>query len=205
MAQKIGIIGASGHGKIIADLLVSCGITSLVFYDDRWPSIKNFYGYAVVGDVTKAVTDSKALDAMYVAVGNNSLRAQIQLRLENIGDALVHPRAYVSRSARLAKGTIVLPFAVVNADVSIGEGVIVNSSAVIEHDCVIGDFVHISPRAALAGGVQVGSHSWVGIGATVIQLIQIGSHTTVGAGAVVIKHISDSQTVVGIPAAPIKR
>jgi sugar O-acyltransferase (sialic acid O-acetyltransferase NeuD family) len=146
------------------------------------------------------------IDALALAIGGNRARQQALARC-GPGDvpALVHPSAVVSPSAVFGRGTVVFPAAVINAGASVGAAVIVNSAAVVEHDCVLADAVHVSPHATLAGAVTVGERSWIGAGATVIQQIEIGADVTVGAGSVVIRNVPSGSTVVGVPAAPIRR
>jgi len=201
----LALFGASGHGKVIADIARAKGYTSIVFYDDRWQEINSLYGIPVIGDVLAGINAANTYDAAYVSIGNSETRARIQNQLQKVGPSLIHPTAVVSPSVSIGDGTVVMPNAVINADTKIGVGVIVNSCAVIEHDCTIGDYSHVCPNAALAGGVSVGQHSWIGIGSSVIQLCSIGSNSTVGAGAIVINNIADNETVVGNPAKPLKR
>lgn len=206
MMKRLAIIGASGHGKVIADIARANGITEIVFYDDRWQEIGSHYGYQVIGSVEDAAVDEATrYDAAIVAIGNAQTRAVIQKQLKSVAPALIHPSAVVSSTARLGQGSAVMPNAVVNADTVIGDGVIINSGAVIEHDCTVGDYSHICPNSSLAGGVAVGSLSWVGIGSAVIQGVSIGHHVTVGAGSVIIRDIADNKTVVGNPARILKR
>lgn len=206
MIKRIAIIGASGHGKVTADIARSIGCETVKFYDERWQEIGELYDCPVVGDVASALRDATTkYDVAIVAIGNAKTRASIQQRLPAVASALVHPSAVVSPSVKLGKGSVVMPNAVINADAVIGEGVIVNSGAVVEHDCLVGDYSHICPNATLAGGVRVGSYSWIGMGSSVIQLVEIGNNVTVGAGSVVIRNVGDKQTIVGSPAALIKR
>ncbi|RUO37294.1 acetyltransferase [Aliidiomarina shirensis] len=203
--KRLAILGASGHGKVVADIAKANGISDIVCFDDRWQEIKTLGEYPVVGDVAGAITGKSAFDfdAAIVTIGNPSIRAKIQNQLACIAPPLVHPSAVVSSTATLGRGTVVMANAVINADSKIGDGVIINTGAVVEHDCVIGDFSHVCPNAAIAGGVIIGRGSWVGIGSSIIQLIQIGENVTIGAGSVVIRNISDDQRVAGNPAKPL--
>ncbi len=195
--KKIYIYGASGHGKVIADIARACGYEIEGFVDDD-PLKTEFCGYPCIrgGQMEQTI-------AVAVAIGGNKARKAVFERLKSDGyslPALTHPTAVVSPSASVGEGSVVMPLCVINAYASIGVGCIINSGGIVEHDCTIGDFVHISPNAALAGGVSVGDMSHIGIGATVIQLIKIGKECTIGAGAAVVSDISDGATAVGVPA-----
>jgi sugar O-acyltransferase (sialic acid O-acetyltransferase NeuD family) len=206
MIKCLAIIGASGHGKVIADVARAGGIKNIIFFDDRWGEIAEHYGCPVVGNVANALSSPMAkYDAAIVAIGNSKTRALIQSQLQTFSPALIHPTASVSRTATIGQGSVIMPKAVVNADTVIGDGVIVNSGAVVEHDCKLADYSHICPNTAIAGGVTVGLRSWIGIGASVIQGITIGADVTVGAGSVIIRDIPDGHTVAGNPAKVLKR
>ena len=200
--KRLAMIGASGHGKVVADIALALGFGSITFYDDKASDIKSLGQFNIVGTTDDAIRNSKPYDDAIVAIGNAQAREKIQQQLVKISAAIVHPAAVIGSNVELGVGTVVMPGAIINADVQIGAGVIVNSGAVIEHDCCIGDFAHICPNAAIAGGVTVGKHSWIGIGASVVQSIVIGDHVTVGAGAVVVRKVADNQTVIGTPAKP---
>ena len=195
--KKIYIYGASGHGKVIADIARACGYEIEGFVDDD-PLKTEFCGYPCIrgGQMGQTI-------AVAVAIGGNKARKAVFERLKSNGyslPVLTHPTAVVSPSASVGEGSVVMPLCVINAYASIGVGCIINSGGIDEHDCTIGDFVHISPNAALAGGVSVGDMSHIGIGATVIQLIKIGKDCTIGAGAAAVSDISDGATAVGVPA-----
>jgi sugar O-acyltransferase (sialic acid O-acetyltransferase NeuD family) len=206
MSKKIAIVGASGHGKVVADLAELLGY-QVCFFDDAYPDQKHIEHWPVVGDFQQLITLKNQYSHAVVAIGNNNIRQQKIEQLfthQFILPTLIHPSAQISYYARTYDATVILAGAVVNAFARIGTGCIINSLAVIEHDCKLADYIHICPNTALAGGVLVGDKSWIGIGASVIQLISIGSNVTVGAGTVVIKNISDNVTVCGVPAKVIK-
>jgi sugar O-acyltransferase (sialic acid O-acetyltransferase NeuD family) len=205
--KTLAIIGASGHGKVVADAARSCSLwQKVVFYDDAWPIKTTNGNFAVVGN-TKSLLDLEDKPDFVVAIGNNNVRFEKQQQLVKAGftpATVVHAGAVVSSQAVVGLGSVIMAGVVINADSVIGAACIINTNAVVEHDCILGDAVHISPGACLAGGVKVGDASWVGIGASVIQLISIGKNVVVGAGAAVVKHLGDNVTAVGVPAKIIK-
>jgi sugar O-acyltransferase (sialic acid O-acetyltransferase NeuD family) len=205
--KTLAILGASGHGKVVADAARSCGLWQrIVFYDDAWPAKTQNGDSAIVGNTQSLYTLHEKIDVV-VAIGNNKVRLAKQFELASAGYSLatiIHNTAVVSRSAVILPGTVVLAGSVVNADAVVGSACIINTNAVVEHDCILADGVHISPGACLAGGVTVGEVSWVGIGATVIQLTRIGKSVMVGAGAAVIADLPDGVTAVGVPAKIIR-
>tara|TARA_R110001606_G_scaffold195473_2_gene343129 strand:+ start:12052 stop:12678 length:627 start_codon:yes stop_codon:yes gene_type:complete len=207
MTKELAIVGASGHGKVIADIAELLGFT-VKFYDDAYPSKTNIEHWPIYGTgadlIALNTTNATPIDVV-VAIGNNEIRQQkIKLLQQNNFNLvmLIHPTAIISQYATIAKGTVVFAGAIINAFAKVGVGCIINTSAVVEHDCTIGDFTHICPNVALAGGVVVGSKSWVGIGSQVKQLVSIGDNCLIGAGSTVVKNIPDNVTAFGSPAVP---
>ena len=201
--KRLAILGASGHGKVVADCAELCGWESVSFFDDAWSGKTRNGVWSIDGDTQLLMDRLAEFDGVLVAIGNNHIRqAKLQALLEKGAQlpVLIHPSAVVSRYAEIGVGSVLFAGAVVNVDCRIGMGVIINTAASIDHDCVLGDAVHISPGARLAGGVCIGERSWVGIGVSVKQLVEIGSDVTVGAGAVVVSNIPNDSVAVGIPA-----
>lgn len=197
--NRLVIIGASGHGKVIADIAILNGYTDIVFLDDD-ENIKTCAGFPVVGRVTDAVG---MIGDKIVAIGNAETRERIQSKLDNVV-TLIHPKAVISRRVQIGKGTVIMAGAVINSDSAIGDGCIINTGASLDHDCVIEDFAHVSVGAHIAGTVRIDKRAWIGAGAVVINNLNICGDCMVGAGAVVVRDISESGTYVGVPAEKIK-
>lgn len=197
--NRLVIIGASGHGKVIADIAVKCGYQDIVFLDDN-EKVKECAGFPVIGKVSDAVTMN---DDKIVAIGNAEIREIIQSKLSNLV-TLIHPNAVVSRRVEIGEGTVIMAGAVINSDVIIGKGCIINTGASVDHDCKIGDFVHVSVGAHVAGTASIGRNTWVGAVATVSNNVSICDHCMIGAGAVVVNDVVNSGTYVGVPVRKIK-
>lgn len=204
MPKQLYIIGAGGHGKVVADAALSQGMWEKIYFvDDRYPSLKSVMGIEVVSQIHSCDHLSDPDAEAIVAIGNNVLREKLQEQfiLRGVRIATVcHPSAIIAKSAQIESGTVVFAAAVINAEAKIAQGVIINTGAIVEHDCVIGNWTHICPKVACAGNVQIGSHVWVGMGANIIQNIIVGNSATVGAGAVVVRDVKTHQQVVGVPA-----
>jgi sugar O-acyltransferase (sialic acid O-acetyltransferase NeuD family) len=204
--QKVFVYGASGHGKVVADILLACKDSRLAgFVDDRVElQSTSVLGLPVLGDGRWLQQEAGRMRiAVALGVGDNCARQRVAEKCLGWGlelVTLVHPTAIVSESAQLGPGTVVMAQAVVNPAAVTGSGVIVNTGAVVEHDVEIGEFAHVSPNAAMGGTSRLGKFSHLGIGAVVIQCVSIGVHTIVGAGAVVTRDIPDGVVAFGVPA-----
>ncbi|MBU5216399.1 acetyltransferase [Bacillus albus] len=201
MKEKLLIIGASGHGKVIADIALKMNKwQSIAFLDDN-ENVKSSMGIEIID---KSASISKYIDDydFFVGIGNNAIREKIQGQLEAEEASipvLIHPSAIIGEQVYLKAGTVVMAGAVINCCTKIGKGCIINTASTVDHDNVIEDYVHISPGAHLAGTVKVGRGTWLGIGSVVSNNITITHSCKIGAGAVVIRDITESRTYVGVP------
>lgn len=193
------ILGAGGHGKVVADIAYRLGYSEIQFLDDDSDK-KVCGGYKVAGKCS----DFTSYDAdICIAVGNPEIRAKLFAEVKGYRynlPALIHPSAVISTNVSIGEGTVVMAGAVINAGAIIGDGCIVNTGASVDHDSQIGDFVHIAVGAHLAGSVTVGKGTWIGIGAVVSNNVTICDGCMIGAGAVVVDDISVRGTYIGVPA-----
>jgi sugar O-acyltransferase (sialic acid O-acetyltransferase NeuD family) len=198
------VYGASGHGKVVLDILLAAGVSVVGFIDDGRPAGTLVLGRPVAGGQDFLRAEAAAGDvAVALGIGDNAARQRVFEACRRAGATVisaVHPRATIAPSARIGEGTVVMAGAVVNPDASVGIGAIVNSGVVVEHDCFVGDFAHLSPNAALGGAARVGHLSHVGLCAAVAPLKIVGDRTTIGAGAVVVRDVPSDVVAAGVPA-----
>lgn len=201
MKDKLIIIGASGHGKVVADIAIKMNKwQSIAFLDDD-ESIKVSMGLEVIGKTADAFTYKDEAD-FFVAIGSNATREKVQEKLLGEGMSvvmLIHPSAVIGTDVEIGIGTVLMAGVVINSSTKIGKGCIINTSSSLDHDNIIEDYVHISPGVRTAGSVGIGKGTWLGIGSVVSNNVNICSGCKVGAGAVVVKDITEPGTYVGVP------
>ena len=200
MENKVVLYGASGHAKVIIDILLSNHVTIDSIIDDN-PKSPTILGKSVT---KTSAFDLNSLQNTIIAIGNNQIRKKLSKELQTTFFTAVHPSAVVSAFSQIGEGSVLMANSVINPEVVIGKHCIINTGAILEHDCHIGDFAHISPAVSLAGNVTIGEGAHVGIGATIIQGIVVGKWATVGAGSVIIRDVPDYAVVVGNPGKVIK-
>lgn len=195
------IIGAGGHGRVVADIAQKLGMyENICFLDDG--EMKETMGFPVVG---KTFDVEKYLDKadVFVAIGNNQVRCEFNERLIKMGaniPTLIHPSAIIGECVQIGLGTAVMAGVVINPCSKLGKGVIVNTCSSIDHDCVVGDYCHIAVGVHVAGTVNLGENVCIGAGATVKNNVDVCANCIIGAGAVVVKDITEQGTYIGVPA-----
>jgi sugar O-acyltransferase (sialic acid O-acetyltransferase NeuD family) len=206
MKEKIFVFGASGHAKVVIDIIERQGLYEIAFLADDDPALhgRQIYGYPVLGGKEELL--GSGLKYGIVAIGSNRARRAVAGWLRDNDFELitaVHPSAQVARGVTISSDSVIMAGAIINSDSTIGQDVIINTRASIDHDCCIDDGVHIAPGSTLCGTVTVGEGTFICAGATIIPNLTIGSHVTVGAGSTVIHDVPDGVTVVGSPAKTI--
>jgi len=211
--RQLIVIGGGEHAGVVADAARSA--------PDRWeligfsdpnprPDAEARLGLRWLGDdrAVLARLEAGAGVAPSLVLGIGGPVAARRAAIDAFGAAtwavVVHGTAWVSPSASIGDGTVVLAGAVVNASARLGRHTIVNTRAVAEHDVELGDFVHAGPGAVIGGGARIGEDAFIGLGALVRDHLVVGRAATVGMGSVVVEEVAAGTTVAGSPARPIR-
>ncbi len=200
--MKITILGASGHGKVVADIARLNGYDEITFLDDD-VTVTKCGGYPVTGRCEEALLHDNDI---FVAIGNPAQRKEfMELLFAKSIQTLIHPDAVIAEGVEIGTGTVVMAGTVINPGTRIARGCIINTCSSIDHDCILEDYVHISVGAHLSGTVEVGANTWIGAGATVSNDVRICSGCLIGAGTVVIRDIEVPGTYIGVPAERLEK
>ena len=155
--KNLLILGAGGHGRVVKETAESmtdangaCVYDRIAFLDDSSPE--------AIGKFADAKNFTGQFACAFVGVGNNTVREKLQGQLEQLGyqiPVIIHPTAYISKTAAMEAGTIVEPNAAVNASAAVGRGCIISIGAIVDHDTRIGDFCHVNAGAICKAGSQL--------------------------------------------------
>ena len=197
---KFQLIGASGHAKVIIDI-VRANDGKVVNLFDKNPAITNLIGISVIGEYSSKLHTHPII----ISIGNNAIRKRVAGEVKPFFGKAFHPSSVIDHSVMWDDGTVIMHRVVVQADTKIGKHCIINTSASVDHDCELSDFVHVGPNCGICGGVRIGEGTLLGVGCSVIPGIKIGKWCTIGAGSVIIRDVPDGATVVGNPGRIIPR
>lgn len=196
MGNRLIIVGAGGHGKVVADNALKNGYTSINYVDDH--AAGTCMGFPIVGTTAAIEALNDGQTDFVMGIGNNEVRMRIAQRYDVNWVTLIHPSAQIAANVTIGSGSVIMAGAVVNACTEIGKHCIINTGAIVEHDNLIEDYVHISPGVCLSGTVTIRERTWIGVGTNVINNIEICNDVIVGAGSLVLKNIAQNGTYFGI-------
>ena len=210
--KKITIIGAGGHGRVVASILHTMAKldSSIKFagFIDRQPGKDSYFGSTIgtdeqISDLTKDNKISHFIIGLGVVKGGDNVRETLFERARSEGlipMSAISPFATLAEDVKIGTGTVIMPGVVINTGAIIGQNCIINTGAIIDHDCNIGDNVHIAPGCVLSGNVSVGRQTLIGVGTCVRHGVAIGHGCTIGAGSNVVGSIESRSIAFGNPA-----
>ncbi len=210
--KNILIFGASGHGKVIIDIVEKENIYNISgLIDDNKNLPVDFSGYKILGvtDETLHIIKKYNIYGGIVAIGDNWIRSLVVRKIRDISPDFVfvnaiHPSARIARNVTTGKGCVVMAGAVINSDTRTGDFCIINTGSSVDHDNIIEDYASIAPGVTTGGNVKIGSFSAVSLGASIIHGVTVGEHTVVGAGSTVLKNIPSYVVAYGTPAQVVR-
>jgi len=211
--ENILIIGASGHAKVIIDIVEKENrfrIAGLIENTYKKPGLK-CCGHEIIGTEESIPVIMKELKVSggIVAIGDNWNRANVAKAIMKVAPGFrfvsaVHPSAQIARDVTIGDGTVIMAGTVINTATKIGRFCIINTNASVDHDCIMEDYSSIAPGAAIGGTVTIGAFSAISIGANIVHKVKIGEHTVVGAGATVLNDIPPYAVAYGSPSKVIR-
>ena len=210
--RDIVVIGASGHAKVIIDIIEREGAYRIAGLIDSYKELHTqVMGYEILGredSLPALVTEGRILGGI-VAIGHNWMRSQMVQRIRELAPGFVfvnaiHPSAQIARDVELGCGVAIMAGVSVNPGCRIGDFCFLNTNASVDHDNVLEEFSCLQPNAATGGNVRVGAFTAVSMGATVIHGVTIGPHTVIGAGATVLRDVPGLVVAYGTPCAVIR-
>ena len=202
-ASTLLILGAGGHGRVVADAALAQGRWAQVRVSDR--DAARAGEDLLPGLRVQPLAEALAQAAqVHVAIGSAAGRERECAALGLPLASVVHPHATVSPHAALGDGCFVAARSVVAPGARLGLAVIVNHGAVVDHDAEVGDFTHVAPGVTLGGRVRVGARVLVGAGANILPGVRIADDIVVGAGAVVREDLEAPGVYAGVPARRVR-
>lgn len=190
--EDIILVGGGGHCKACIDVIEEEGTFNIAGIVDLSEKVgEEVFGYKIIATDDELSELANSYNNFLITAGqikNPNLRIKLFNKLKNLEvnfPVIISPNSYVSRHAKIGKGTIVMHNAVINADASVGMNSIVNNKALIEHDAQVGNHCHISTGAIVNGGVKVGEETFFGSGAVSKQYIEIPPRSFIKANSIV--------------------
>ncbi len=213
MKQNILVVGASGHSKVVIDLIEKEGeyniIGIITALDESFKG--TFSGYKILGNEEDLplLFPNNIEYKLFIAIGDNWIRQKVKNKIVKIVPhiefaTLIHPTSQIGRNVIIGNGVAIMAGVIINCDSIIGNFSIINTKASLDHENIIQDYTSIGPGATTGGNVSIGEFSAISIGATVKHGISIGKHSIIGASALLMKDCGDNFIMYGVPAQVVR-
>jgi len=184
--KKIIIIGSGGHANSVLDVVLSLKKFKFSGFVDKNKRKPN-----VIGSDRDLNKIFKKIKYAVIGVGqiqSSDIRKKLFSKLKKIGyklPTIISSTSYVSRSASIGEGTVVMHGAIINSNAKVGKNNIINSKALLEHDVLIGDHCHVSTNSTINGYTEVGDNTFIGSNATLVNNIKIAKSKFIKAGSLI--------------------
>ena len=204
MTRSLLIIGCGSHAEVVVETAYSLGYKNFHYFDSNRKNLKEFKGKKVLKDMPKNYNGD-----YFIAVGHNFFREAFELEFKSQNPksnlvSLIHPNCYVSNSAKIEEGVIVLPMSTIHTNVHLRKGVIININCCVDHNSEMHQFSSIAPNSTIGGNVKIGKRSALLIGASCVSGVEIGEDVVIGASSCVHSKINSNSVCIGSPSKKIK-
>lgn len=211
--DKIFLIGASEHAKVVMDVIEKEGKHKILGLIDSYkPAGEQVFGYEILGAENTLVNLFKngTITGGIITIGDNWTRHLVAEKIRALLPEFnfvtaIHPFAVIARGVTIGAGSVLMAGVIINSKSKIGEHCILNTKSALDHDCEMGDFSSLAPGVTTGGKVSIGAFSAISLGANIIHGVKIGKHSVVGAGAVVLKDIPDHSVAYGVYAKVVRK
>ncbi|MGH8020011.1 MAG: acetyltransferase [Opitutaceae bacterium] len=209
---RLAIVGASSHGRVVADAVIRAGVHTLIgFIDSGKPVGAGWCGHEILGPMERVsgVRLEHKIEGCVIAIGDNEVRRRCMAAIRRDAPGLafvtvIHPFADVAPDSEIGDGAVILAGAIIGAGAKVGGHCIINTGAQLDHESSMGDFSSLAPKVATGGNVKIGEGAAVCIGASISHGVTIGRETVIGGGAVVLDDIPDFSVAYGVPARVVR-
>lgn len=169
--RRLLIVGAGGHGRNVAEAaLLSGKWEEISLLDDSYPNRNTSGPFSIIGGTDQLQSLAVDFDGIICAIGNNKIRRNFLVKFQELKLPvlnIIHPRAFVSPTASLGVGCVVMAGAVVGPGARIGVGCILNANATADHDAVMKDYSHLGVGVAISGTTVLEEGAWLQAGRSV--------------------------------------
>jgi sugar O-acyltransferase (sialic acid O-acetyltransferase NeuD family) len=200
--QQIILLGAGGHCKSCIEVILGISQYSILgIVDKDGSATKNLLGHGILGtDKDLELLINRCSNALVTVGQIKSAKIRLSLfeRAKTLGfnfPVIRSHHSYISKSAQIGEGTILLHHSLINSSVKVGANCIINTKALIEHDARIGSHCHVSTGAIINGGVLVEDRCFIGSGAIMHEGIKVGADSIISAGQVIRKDVPSNSVM----------
>jgi sugar O-acyltransferase (sialic acid O-acetyltransferase NeuD family) len=193
------LIGGGGHCRSCIDVIEAEGIYKIAgIVNPSEGNKEQALEYNVLGDDGDLPELLKKYPNALITVGqikSYDLRLKLFEQVQRLGFVLptiISPRAYVSKSASLGIGTIVMHDALVNTGAKIGKNCILNTKSLVEHDAIVEDHCHISTSSVVNGGTIIREKTFIGSNTITKEYITVGKNSVIGGGLRVVSDVQEN-------------
>ena len=149
--KNLLILGAGQYGQVVRETAEAMGcFGKIAFLDDQNP--------IALGKLADYQSFRDTYGCGFVAMGNPVARRQWLMALETAGfelPVLIHPKAHISPSASLGKGSVAEPMSVLNTGAVVEMGGLLCAGCVVNHNAVVQSCCQIDCNAVVAANAVV--------------------------------------------------